>query len=171
MPKKVVIKGKVHGVGLRIKLIQLALEYGIDKFNTFNTLIDKKQAVVCLIDAPDQLINIFVNRIQKEKPEKAIFESITVDDYKFDVPPIERCLQTFQMEHWGKAIPILIEIRDAIREESEKTRQTVKEESEKIRLEAEMLRKDLRSYIEVSLREIQSRIERMEKALKRAGIM
>ena len=39
------------------------------------------------------------------------------------------------MEHWGKAIPVLLEIRDSIREEGDKTRQTVREESEKTRKE------------------------------------
>ncbi len=37
MKFKVIIKGKVHGVGYRVTLINLALEYGIDRFSTFNT--------------------------------------------------------------------------------------------------------------------------------------
>jgi hypothetical protein len=49
--KKLIIKGKVHGFGYRVKLIQLALEYGIDRFNVFNIFINKKQAVICLVDA------------------------------------------------------------------------------------------------------------------------
>ena len=84
------------------------------------------------MDAQDEIVELIKKRIEKEKPENAVVESIHFEEYKYDVPPIERCMQAFQMEHWGKAIPILIDMRDkqdetirVIREESEKTRQTV----------------------------------------------
>ena len=141
---KVTIVGKVHGVGYRVKLINMALEYGIDRFSVFNTFIDGKEAVVCLIDAPDDIIEIFKQRIKTEKPEKAVVEEAKFEEYEYEVPPIERCMQAFQMEHWGKAIPILLnmldEIKDVkrvVREESEKTREylakVIKEESEQTR--------------------------------------
>ena len=160
MKLKIIIKGKVHGVGYRVKLINMALEYGIDKFSVFNVEIDGKQAVICLVEAPDDIIEIIRERIKVEKPEKAVVESISFEDYRYEIPPIERCMQAFQMEHWGKAIPILLDMRDRqdetlkeikevkeiIKKESEKTRVelgakidsvkvTVKEESEKTRVE------------------------------------
>jgi acylphosphatase len=189
MPKKLIIEGSVHGVGFRVKLIQLALEYGIERFNVFNTFIDGKQAVICLVDAPDEIVELIRKRAEEEKPEKAAIESISVEDYRYEVPPIERCMQVFQMEHWGKAIPILVsmengiksmsekqdEVLRAIREESEKTRKVVKEESEKTRVvfgeKLDLLRMDLREYIEANLKEIHSKISEIEKALKKAGIM
>ena len=156
MKLKITIKGKVHNVGYRVKLIKIALEYGIDKFNVFNTFFDGRQAVVCMVEAEDKILEEFKKRIKDEKPEKAVVEEIRFEDYSYDVPPIERCMQAFQMEHWGKAIPIMLGMLDrqdsmlekqdsmlekqeetirVIREEGEKTRQVVKEESEKTREE------------------------------------
>ena len=194
MKLKITIKGKVHGVGYRVKLINIALEYGIDRFSVFNVEMNGKQAVVCLVDAPDNIIEILKQRVKSEKPEKAIVESIEFEEYRYEVPPIERCMQAFQMEHWGKAIPILLEMRDSIREESEKTRvelrkvireegektrvelgKIIREESEKMRVELggkiDLLRLDLREFLESNLREIHSKISEIEKALKKAGIM
>ena len=182
MKLKMTIKGNVHGVGYRVKLINMALEYGVDKFSVFNTFIGGKQAVICLVEAPDDIIDILKKRVKTEKPEKAIVESISFEDYRYEIPPIERCMQAFQMEHWGKAIPILLDMRDSIREEGEKIRQTVREESEKTRVELKNgikgvkeevgnLRLDLREYMESNLERIYEEIEEIKEALKRAGIM
>ena len=42
MKLKIIVKGRVHGVGYRVKLINMALEYGIDRFGVFNVEIDGK---------------------------------------------------------------------------------------------------------------------------------
>jgi len=107
---KIIVKGRVHGVGYRVKLINMALEYGIDRFGVFNVEIDGKQAVMVLVDAPDEIVEIVKQRIEEEKPERAVVESISFEEYEYEVPPIERSIQTFQMEHWGKAIPIMLEM-------------------------------------------------------------
>ena len=129
MKVKIVITGKVHGVGFRVKLINTALEYGIDRFSVFNTFIDGKEAVICLIDAPEEIVKVFKQKIEAEKPEKALIEDVKVEEYRYDVPQIERCMQAFQMEYWGKAIPILINVLDEIRD----VKRVVKEESERTR--------------------------------------
>lgn len=178
MKVKIIITGKVHGVGYRVKLINLALEYGIDRFSVFNTFIDGKEDIVCLIDAPDDIIELFKQRIKTEKPEKAVVEDVKFEEYRYEVPLIERCMQAFQMEHWGKAIPILLnmldEIKDVkrvVREESEKTRDylagVIKEESEQtrtylagvIREESEKTRQHLGSKIDESTKNICNKID------------
>ena len=189
MKLRIIIKGRVHNVGYRVKLITIALEYGIDKFNVFNTFFDGEQAVVCLVEDEDKILDEFKKRVKEEKPEKAMVEEIRFEDYGYDIPPIERCMQVFQMEHWGKAIPILLDMRDkqeetmrVIREESEKTRQElgakienvgniVKEGSEKTREEISDLRFDLREYFQSNLRQIQEEIAEIKLALRKAGIM
>jgi len=145
MKLKITIKGKVHNVGYRVKLITIALEYGIDKFNVFNTFFDGRQAVVCLVEAEDKILEEFKKRIKDEKPEKAVVEEIRFEDYSYDVPPIERCMQAFQMEHWGKAIPIMLgmldrqdsmlEKQDSMLEKQEETIRVIREEGEKTRRE------------------------------------
>ncbi|MEM0330430.1 MAG: acylphosphatase, partial [Archaeoglobaceae archaeon] len=108
MALKIIIKGKVHGVGYRVKLINMALEYGIDRFAVFNTFTNGKEAVMILVDAPEEILELLKERIKAEKPEKAIVESVEFLECRFSVPPIERSMQAFQIEHWGKAIPIML---------------------------------------------------------------
>ncbi len=178
MKFKVIIKGKVHGVGYRIMLINLALEYGIDRFSTFNTKIDGKEAVICLIDAPEWITEEIKNQIQSKKPERALIESIEFEEFQYEIPPIERSMQAFQMEHWGKAIPILLDIRDSVREESQKTRDElgtiIKEESQKtrdelgtiIKEESQKTRTELGNKIDSAKTEIGGKIDLLRSDLK-----
>ncbi len=166
---RITIKGKVHGVGYRVKLINMALEYGIDRFAVFNVEVDGKQAVMVLVDAPDEIVEMIKKRIKREKPDKAIVESIDFEEYKYDVPPIERCIQAFQMEHWGKAIPIMLNMlekqdlmlnkmddmlnkqdltlskMDEMLKKQDETIKVIREESEKTRME---LKSEIRSVRE-----------------------
>ena len=110
MKLKAIIIGKVHGVGYRVALINMALEYGIDRFSAFNVKLNGKEAVIVLLEAPEEIAEILKARIQTEKPERAEVESITFEEYKYEVPPIERCMQAFQMEHCERAIRIMLEM-------------------------------------------------------------
>jgi acylphosphatase len=168
-----ITRKRVRGVGYRVKLINMALEYGIDRFSVFNTFIDGKEGVVCLIDTPDEIVEIFKQRINAEKPEKAIVEDIKFEDYKYEVPPIERCMQAFQTEHWGKAIPILLNMLDEIKdvkrvvgEESEKTRQylgvKIDESTKTICNKIDDLRYDLRAYLDERLKKLEEEIKEIK---------
>jgi acylphosphatase len=153
MKLKATITGKVHNVGYRVALTNIALQFGIERFNVFNTHIEGRQTVICLIDASDEIIEAIKQRINTEKPEKAIIESIKFEEYTYEIPPIERCMQAFQMEHWGRAIPILLSITEKqdktieiIKDESQKTREElggiIKDESQKTREELGTIIKD-----------------------------
>ncbi len=123
-------------------------------------------------------------------------ESIEFEEFQYKIPPIERSMQAFQIEHWGKAIPILLDIRDSVREESQKTRDElgtiIKEESQKTRTELgnkidsakteiggkiDLLRSDLKEYIEINFKklsdemgEVKRDLEKLKEALRKAGI-
>jgi acylphosphatase len=116
MKLKATIIGEVHDVGYRVFLTNIALEFGIDRFNVFNTFIEGKESVLCLIDAEEEILNRLKERINTKKPDGAIVEDIRYEDYKNTVPPIERCMQAFQMEHWGRAIPIMLNMIDTQKE-------------------------------------------------------
>jgi len=113
MKLKVIIKGrKIHDVGYRVLLVNKALSFGLDNFNTFNTFIDDVQAVIAVIEGNDEIIEEFKAFINTTGPKDADVESINIEEYKNAVPPIERCMQAFQMEQWGKGIPILLKMLD-----------------------------------------------------------
>ena len=113
MKLKVIIKGrKIHDVGYRVLLVNKAISFGLDNFNTFNTFIDDVQAVIAVIEGNDEIIEEFKAFINTTGQKDADVESINIEEYKNAVPPIERCMQAFQMEQWGKGIPILTKMLD-----------------------------------------------------------
>ncbi|VUT26548.1 MAG: hypothetical protein MASP_01569 [Candidatus Methanolliviera sp. GoM_asphalt] len=83
----------MHDVGYRVFLTNIALEFGIDRFNVFSTFLNGKESVVCLIDAEEEILNGLKERIKTQIPDGAIIEKIKYADYRNTVPPIERCMQ------------------------------------------------------------------------------
>lgn len=118
MPKqKVTITGdKVHDVGYRVILVNKALSLGVNNFNTFNATINGAQSVITMIEGDEDVINEFKDFIQSFIPEGAIVDNIDFKEYLNTVPPIERVMQAFQMEQWGKGIPILLKIVEKLDE-------------------------------------------------------
>ncbi len=112
---KIKITGKnLHDIGYRIPLINEALSLGINNFNTFNVNIEGAQAVITILETDDEIIEEFKDFINTYHPEKAVIEKVLFEEYKNNVPPIERVLQSFQMEQWGKGIPILLKISETL---------------------------------------------------------
>jgi len=112
---KIKITGKnLHDVGYRIPLINEALSLGINNFNTFNANLEGAQAVITILEADDEIIEEFKDFINTFHPEKAIVEKVVFEKYNNNVPPIERVMQSFQMEQWGKGIPILLKISETL---------------------------------------------------------
>ena len=101
---------RVHDVGYRVLLVNKALSLSLDNFNTFNTYLDGVQAVIVVIEADDEAMEEFKSFVVSVRPEKSIVDEVSFEKYKNSVPPVERILQSFQMEQWGKGIPILVKM-------------------------------------------------------------
>ncbi len=111
MKFKVILKGKkVHDVGYRVFLTNKALSLGVKNFNTFNIFIDGTQSVIALIEADAEMFDFFKGFINTTSPNNAEVENISIEKYINSIPPIETCMQAFQMEQWGKGIPILVKM-------------------------------------------------------------
>jgi len=119
-------------------LTNVALEMGIDRFSVFN-ILEEKEMVIALLDADKSVINSFKERIEEQKPEKAVVESISYEDHRNEVPPIERTMQAFQMEQCGKAISIMVKWLDKQDQMLGKQDETVDE--------IKGVRQDLKSYM------------------------
>ena len=104
----------MHDVGYRVFLVNKALSLGVNNFNAFNTYFDDTQTVITIIEANDEAIEEFKNYVTSFRPKEAITENISFEDYRNTVPPIERLMQSFQMEQWGKGIPILLQISEKL---------------------------------------------------------
>ena len=112
---KVKITGRtVHDVGYRVLLVNKALSLGVDNFNAFNTYLDGVQAVIVVIEADDEVMEEFKSFVVSTRPEKSVVDDVSFEEYRKSVPPVERVMQSFQMEQWGKGIPILLQIVDKL---------------------------------------------------------
>jgi len=112
---KVKITGRrVHNVDYRVLLVNKALSLGVDNFNTFNAYLDEVQAVVVVIETDDEIMEEFKSFVVSTRPEKSVVDDISFEEYRNSVPPVERVMQSFQMEQWGKGIPILLHISDTL---------------------------------------------------------
>ncbi|WP_052302954.1 hypothetical protein [Archaeoglobus veneficus] len=63
------------------------------------------------------------------------------------------------------------EVKQAVREEGEKTRTELKSEIRGVKEEIANLRSDLKEYMETNLKRIYGEISEIKKVLKKAGIM
>ena len=162
MKLKFIFKGKkVHDVGYRVLLLNKAMSLGVDNFNTFNTSIDGIQTVIAIIEAGAESIEEFKVFVNTTMPEGAELDEISFDEYKNAIPPIERCMQAFQMEHWGKGIPILVKMLEkqdqiiiTIKEEGDKTRGAI---SDHMSQDVAELRDEI-SHIKTTMAKIASKV-------------
>ncbi len=178
MRRKVVIRGKrVHEVGYRVSLINAAVNLGFDNFTAYNSTINGDQAVICLIEGDEDQVNSFIEWVRGNIPGRAEVTSIEAEEYEGKVPSLERTMAAFQMEHWGKAIPILLDMRDeirhvreAVREEGRLTREELGRKidsvREAVREEGRLTRETLQDIILREIEDIKSRISRLEARVK-----
>jgi len=106
MKIKITIIGKVHNVGYRSFLLDLADSLLIERFDARNVTIEGKQAVVVLVEGRDEMLNRFVETIKKEKPENAIVEEIRVEEFKGFVRPIDSYRQSLRVNQLNKIVQV-----------------------------------------------------------------
>ena len=101
---------RVHDVGYRMLLLNKALSSGVDNFNMFNTYLDGVQAVIVVIEADDEIIEEFKSFVVSVRPEKSIVDEVSFEEYMNSVPPVERVMQSLQIEQCDKGIAILMKM-------------------------------------------------------------
>src|SRR5512135_3674956 len=108
MKLRVTITGpKVHDVGYRPWLVELAMSMGLKGFDVYNDEEDGQQMVMALIEADDRRTQRFLSTVNEKRPQLAKVSSITSGDYADEVMPL---WQTASMNAYGqmnKAVPIL----------------------------------------------------------------
>lgn len=142
MKLKAIITGsKVHGVGYRVMLVNKALSLGVSNFNVFNTFLHQTQAVIAVIEGDEEVLEEFKTFSSDVKPDESEVDGISFEEYKNTVPPIERCMQAFQMEQWGKGIPILSKMLEK-QDITIDVLKSVKEDTAQIRQDTTQIRQD-----------------------------
>jgi hydrogenase maturation factor HypF (carbamoyltransferase family) len=80
MKVRITIIGKVHDVGYRPFLLDLADSLFIQRFDARNVFINGKQAVIVLVEGDEETVNQFIELVKSERPENAVVEEIKVEE-------------------------------------------------------------------------------------------
>ena len=117
MKIKIKITGpNVHVVGYRYLLMSNAIDLGLRGFHARNKMGEKEQEVIALVDGDEEAIADFKTMVGAQKPEHAEVSNITCVDYEGDVMRTGEYAQVCTALQLNKAIPVLLEIRDDLKE-------------------------------------------------------
>ena len=119
MKLKIKITGpKVHDVGYRYFLLGIAMSNRIRMFEAHNTKSCEGEEVLLFADGDEAAIKAFCNQIKTERPAHAEVSNIVFDDFGGDVMKIGEYAQFCATVQLNKAIPVLLDMRDDMKEMS-----------------------------------------------------
>ncbi|OPX76814.1 MAG: Acylphosphatase [Methanosaeta sp. PtaB.Bin018] len=117
MKLKVKIIGhKVHDVGYRPYLTELAMRLALRGFEVYNDDEAGQQAVIALVEGDEQRIMKFNSSVRKERPQLADVDNVLSEEYAGDVMPLWQSASINTASQMNKAIPLLLEMKDDIKE-------------------------------------------------------
>ena len=106
MRVKITIIGKVHNVGYRPFLLDLADSLLIERLDARNVIIEGKQAVVVLVDGDEEQVKQFIELVKENKPESAVVEDIKVEDYGGFVRSIDSYRNSLMINQLNKIVQV-----------------------------------------------------------------
>ena len=113
MKLKVKITGpKVHGVGYRPYLTELAMRLALRGFEVYNDDDDGQQVVIALVEGDEQRIAKFYNSAMKERPQLATVDNVKSEDFADDISPLWQFASINTASQMNKAIPLLLAVKD-----------------------------------------------------------
>jgi acylphosphatase len=119
MKLKIKITGpKVHDVGYRYFLLGIAMSNRIRMFEAHNTKSSEGEEVLLFADGDEAAIKAFCNQIETERPAHAEVSNIVFDDFDGEVMKIGEYAQFCATVQLNKAIPVLLDMRDDMKEMS-----------------------------------------------------
>ncbi len=104
--KITIIGGKVHDVGYRPFLLDLADSLLIERFDARNVVIEERQAVVVLVEGNEDQVNQFIELIKENKPENAVVEEIKVEDYDGFIRTIDSYRNSLMVSQLNKIVHV-----------------------------------------------------------------
>jgi hydrogenase maturation factor HypF (carbamoyltransferase family) len=108
MKRKVKISGsKVHNVGYRPFLTEIAICLGLRGFEVYDDEEDGQQAVVALLEADDRRVAKFCDSAMKDMPQIAVVDEIHSEEFSGDVMPLWQFASIITATQMNKAIQIL----------------------------------------------------------------
>ena len=113
MKLKIKITGpKVHGVGYRPYLTELAMRLALRGFEVYNDDEEGQQVVIALVEGDEQRIAKFYNSAMKEWPQLATVDNVKSEDFADDISPLWQFASINTASQMNKAIPLLLAVKD-----------------------------------------------------------
>jgi acylphosphatase len=109
MKIKMTISGsKVHGVGYRPWLTDVATDCGLSGFQAINRIDNGKSVVIVLAEGDDEGVSYFDKLVRSNKPELAVVDVIDVSEFSGNVISLEKYAAINTSMQLNKAIPLLL---------------------------------------------------------------
>lgn len=113
MKLKITITGpKVHNVGYRPCLTEIAMRLALRGFEVYNDDEDGQQAVVALVEGDEQRIMKFYNSAMLERPAFAKADNVRSEDFNGDVMPLWQFASINTASQMNKAIQIILAVQE-----------------------------------------------------------
>ncbi len=103
-----IIGSKVHSIGYRPWLTDVAMNAGLQGFYAGNRIEGKNSIVVIQAEGEDECISCFIEQVQLNKPEFAEVDRIETEEYAGTVMPLESYAAINTSAQLNKAIPLLL---------------------------------------------------------------
>jgi len=117
MKLKITITGpKVHDVGYRYFLMSMALDLGLLGFHARNRKGKTEQQLIVLVEGDKENVEDFKALVDVRKPDRSLVSDITFEDFGGSVTKAGDYAQFCTAVQINKAIPLLLDIRDDMKE-------------------------------------------------------
>jgi acylphosphatase len=141
MKLKITITGpNVHDVGYLPWLIEMAIELALRGFEVYNDAEGDKQSVVALVDSDERRATRFFELVKAELPPLARVDVMRSEPYDEEIQPLWQSATLGTFVQINKAVPILQEMREDLREVKTNTN-LIPEIAENTRLIPEIAKK------------------------------
>jgi acylphosphatase len=128
MKIKMTISGsKVHGVGYRPWLTDMATDCGLSGFQAINRIENGKSVVIVLAEGDEEGVSYFDKLVRLNKPELAVVDAIDVSEFSGNVISLEKYAAINTSMQLNKAIPLLLGMNNKMDQMLEKQDETVAE--------------------------------------------
>ncbi|MEM2787908.1 MAG: acylphosphatase [Archaeoglobaceae archaeon] len=164
MAIRITIRGRVHDVGYRLFLLEEADSLFIPCFDVRNVKIDGKEALIVLIDGEKEQLEQFVEFVKSNKPEMAVVEEISVEEFKGRVRDIDKFRASFNTSQLSKIVQVgvkMLERQDLMLQKQDETIKKIEEVGKKV----DQTREELGRKIEEVGRKVDQTREELGKKL------
>ena len=165
MKLKIKITGpKVHDVGYRYFLMSMAMSNRIRMFEAHNIESNEGDEVLVFLDGDEETVKAFRTLAETKRPARSEVLSIAFEDYEGDVMKIGEFAQFCSIVQLNKAIPVLLDMRDDMKEMTGNMK-AVRKTTEATLEEIKGMREDIQPGYGMTLRQVQSDVRAIKERL------